>query len=113
MTYFVIIFFFYLFLQFCGLKPMAVSVSLPSESFPFTPYTLTWKSVIYEVDLPGEKGKAAQLGLRLLEGVSGFAKPGTMTALMGAGRHRAHQHMTPGPPLAARRMLTSFRMTTW
>ncbi len=36
------------------------------------------------IDIPGKKGKEAKLGLRLLNGVTGFAKPNTMTALMGS-----------------------------
>eukprot|EP00667_Euglena_gracilis_P000129 EG_transcript_129 len=55
-----------------------------AEPMPFTPYTLAWKAINYDVDIPGKKGKEAKLGLRLLENVSGFAKPGTMTALMGS-----------------------------
>eukprot|EP00667_Euglena_gracilis_P007942 EG_transcript_8030 len=55
-----------------------------AEPMPFTPYTLAWRGINYDVDIPGKKGKAAKLGLRLLENVSGFAKPGTMTALMGS-----------------------------
>jgi len=38
------------------------------------------------VDIPGKRGPEAKLGLRLLEGVNGFARPGTMTALMGSGQ---------------------------
>eukprot|EP00668_Euglena_longa_P009416 GGOE01011361.1.p1 GENE.GGOE01011361.1~~GGOE01011361.1.p1 ORF type:complete len:1164 (-),score=480.99 GGOE01011361.1:341-3751(-) len=55
-----------------------------AEPMPFTPCTLAWKSINYDVDIPGKKGKEAKLGLRLLNEVSGFAKPGTMTALMGS-----------------------------
>eukprot|EP00667_Euglena_gracilis_P001867 EG_transcript_1866 len=55
-----------------------------AEPMPFIPCTLAWKDINYDVDIPGKKGKAAKLGLRLLESVSGFAKPGTMTALMGS-----------------------------
>jgi len=49
----------------------------------FTPCTLAWEDVVYDVNDPGKKGKEGKLGLRLLSGVSGFAKPNTMTALMG------------------------------
>eukprot|EP00667_Euglena_gracilis_P001953 EG_transcript_1953 len=55
-----------------------------AEPMPFIPCTLAWKAINYDVDIPGKKGKEAKLGLRLLENVSGFAKPGTMTALMGS-----------------------------
>jgi len=51
---------------------------------PFTPCTLAWENVCYDVDIPGKRGPEAKLGLRLLEGVNGFARPGTMTALMGS-----------------------------
>eukprot|EP00667_Euglena_gracilis_P000344 EG_transcript_344 len=55
-----------------------------AEPIPFTPCVLAWKSINYDVDIPGKRGKDAKLGLRLLNGVSGFARPGTMTALMGS-----------------------------
>ncbi|KAJ3078147.1 hypothetical protein HDU99_000758 [Rhizoclosmatium hyalinum] len=42
--------------------------------------TLLWKDVMYTVPHPKEKGKH----LTLLNGVNGYAKPGTMTALMGS-----------------------------
>eukprot|EP00667_Euglena_gracilis_P001821 EG_transcript_1821 len=51
---------------------------------PFTPCTLAWDHVCYDVDDPGQKGSAGKLALRLLNEVSGFAKPSTMTALMGS-----------------------------
>ena len=40
--------------------------------------------VCYDVGVPGKRGSEAKLGLRLLQNVSGYAKPGTMTALMGS-----------------------------
>lgn len=49
-----------------------------SSSLPFNPGTLTFEAVSYSVTLPDKSSKA------LLCGISGFAKPGTMTALMGA-----------------------------
>eukprot|EP00668_Euglena_longa_P040734 GGOE01053630.1.p1 GENE.GGOE01053630.1~~GGOE01053630.1.p1 ORF type:complete len:1449 (-),score=538.86 GGOE01053630.1:362-4525(-) len=55
-----------------------------ARAMPFTPCTLAWHDVCYDVDIPGKKGPSAKLGLRLLSHVSGFAKPGTMTALMGS-----------------------------
>eukprot|EP00667_Euglena_gracilis_P001828 EG_transcript_1828 len=55
-----------------------------AEPIPFAPYTLAWRGITYDADVPGKRGKEAKLGLRLLENVSGFAKPGTMTALMGS-----------------------------
>ncbi|KAI9340884.1 ABC-2 type transporter-domain-containing protein [Obelidium mucronatum] len=42
--------------------------------------TLTWSNINYIVPHPKEKGKT----LQLLNGVSGYARPGTMTALMGS-----------------------------
>ncbi|ORY37047.1 hypothetical protein BCR33DRAFT_721688 [Rhizoclosmatium globosum] len=42
--------------------------------------TLLWKDVMYTVPHPKEKGKH----LTLLNGINGYAKPGTMTALMGS-----------------------------
>ena len=52
--------------------------SSPSSSLPFSPCTLTFQGVSYSVTLPDKSSKS------LLSGVSGFAKPFTMTALMGA-----------------------------
>eukprot|EP00667_Euglena_gracilis_P002843 EG_transcript_2848 len=34
-----------------------------AEAMPFTPYTLAWKGINYDVDIPGKKGKEAKLGL--------------------------------------------------
>ncbi|KAJ3127424.1 hypothetical protein HK100_009771 [Physocladia obscura] len=42
--------------------------------------TLTWLNINYTVPHPREKGKT----LQLLNNVNGYAKPGTMTALMGS-----------------------------
>ncbi|KAK4183175.1 putative ATP-binding cassette transporter [Podospora australis] len=39
----------------------------------------TWKDVVYDIDVKGGEGKR-----RLLDHVSGWVKPGTLTALMGA-----------------------------
>eukprot|EP00667_Euglena_gracilis_P000307 EG_transcript_307 len=55
-----------------------------ARAMPFTPCTLAWDDVCYDVDIPGKKGPSAKLGLRLLSHVSGYARPGTMTALMGS-----------------------------
>jgi ABC-type multidrug transport system ATPase subunit len=46
---------------------------------PFTPVTLTFKDVWYTVTLDKSHEK-----LDLLQGISGYFKPGTMTALMGS-----------------------------
>ncbi|KAJ3194389.1 hypothetical protein HK101_002862 [Irineochytrium annulatum] len=42
--------------------------------------TLTWTDVVYKVPHPKERRKT----LQLLDGVFGYARPGTMTALMGS-----------------------------
>ena len=55
--------------------------AVPQVEIPFTPCSLSWHDIDYDVDDPGSKQK---LGLRLLHGVSGYAKPKTMTALMGS-----------------------------
>jgi ABC-type multidrug transport system ATPase subunit/ABC-type multidrug transport system permease subunit len=49
-----------------------------ASSLPFFSGTLTFEAVSYSVTLPDKSSKS------LLCGISGFAKPGTMTALMGA-----------------------------
>ena len=56
----------------------------PAMPMPFMPCSLAWSSLCYDVDVPGVKGKEGKLGLRLLSHVSGFANPGTLTALMGS-----------------------------
>eukprot|EP00668_Euglena_longa_P040941 GGOE01053882.1.p1 GENE.GGOE01053882.1~~GGOE01053882.1.p1 ORF type:complete len:1449 (-),score=551.34 GGOE01053882.1:379-4257(-) len=55
-----------------------------AKAMPFVPCTMAWQDVSYDVDIPGKKGPSAKLGLRLLSHVSGYAKPGTLTALMGS-----------------------------
>eukprot|EP00668_Euglena_longa_P020059 GGOE01024953.1.p1 GENE.GGOE01024953.1~~GGOE01024953.1.p1 ORF type:complete len:1437 (+),score=454.40 GGOE01024953.1:1098-5408(+) len=65
--------------------PPTEAVEVPeAREVPFTPVVLTWQGVTYDVDAPGKRGKRAKLGLRLLDGVSGFAQPNTLTALMGS-----------------------------
>ena len=49
------------------------------SSLPFTPATLSWKDLSYSVSVGKEKTQRV-----LLNCVSGFARPGTLTALMGA-----------------------------
>ena len=48
----------------------------------FTPVTLVFKDLWYSVEIRGTDGRSDRINL--LKGVSGFAKPGTMTALMGS-----------------------------
>eukprot|EP01001_Neometanema_parovale_P004306 NODE_15_length_4507_cov_49.404653_g13_i0.p1 GENE.NODE_15_length_4507_cov_49.404653_g13_i0~~NODE_15_length_4507_cov_49.404653_g13_i0.p1 ORF type:complete len:1404 (+),score=270.35 NODE_15_length_4507_cov_49.404653_g13_i0:55-4266(+) len=55
-------------------------VSVRSE-IDFTPVTLSFHEICYSVTVPHEKTK---FSLRLLDVVSGYALPGTMTALMGS-----------------------------
>lgn len=68
-----------------GESPLApqefVSVPVATASPSVVPVTLAFHDLWYSVPLPGgTKGE----DIDLLQGVSGFAKPGTMTALMGA-----------------------------
>ena len=51
--------------------------SFQLSSFDFTPVTIAWKNIVYSV----KDGKKER---KLLNGVSGFARPGEMTALMGS-----------------------------
>lgn len=54
-----------------------------SAGLPFEPITLVWEDLWYSVDMPGSK-KGSNEMLDLLKGVTGYSKPGTMTALMGS-----------------------------
>ena len=56
-------------------------VVTPATPMPFRPCTLAWAGVCCDVAAPGARGGA---GLRVLSHVSGFARPGTLTALMGS-----------------------------
>jgi len=49
----------------------------------FTPVTLVFKHLWYSVELPKPQGGGKER-VELVKGVSGYAKPGTMTALMGS-----------------------------
>lgn len=51
------------------------------HALAFTPVSLTFKDITYDVQLPRKLGGGKR---RLLRGVSGYSAPGTMTALMGA-----------------------------
>ncbi|CAM9737972.1 unnamed protein product [Ascophyllum nodosum] len=62
--------------------PVAELKRQPSEleaDLPFEPVTLTFKDMSYSVPHPSGDGN-----LELLTGISGFCKPGQMTALMGS-----------------------------
>lgn len=48
-----------------------------SSKMPFTPLTLAFNDIKYDVQLPSKEWK------RLLRGISGVAKPGKLTSLMG------------------------------
>jgi ABC-type multidrug transport system ATPase subunit/ABC-type multidrug transport system permease subunit len=52
-------------------------------SLSFTPVTLVFKHLWYSVELPKPQGGGKER-VELVKGVSGYAKPGTMTALMGS-----------------------------
>ncbi|GJP31886.1 hypothetical protein CLOM_g15887, partial [Closterium sp. NIES-68] len=51
----------------------------PQSRVKFTPTTLSFHDLLYEVDVPGMSEPKV-----LLNSVSGFVRPGTMTALMGS-----------------------------
>lgn len=55
-----------------------------TEHIGLTPTNFAFKDIHYTVFLPTKNGKGEPERLKLLSGVSGFAKPGTMTALMGS-----------------------------
>ena len=55
-----------------------------ATALPFQPVDLAWRNIHYSVMVDrtdGGKGKAAR---RLLDGISGYAKAGQLTALMGS-----------------------------
>eukprot|EP00742_Colponemidia_sp_Colp-10_P003656 GILJ01003891.1.p1 GENE.GILJ01003891.1~~GILJ01003891.1.p1 ORF type:complete len:1450 (-),score=269.52 GILJ01003891.1:263-4612(-) len=55
------------------------------SALPFTPVTLAWKDISYTVFVQGTgKNKKTVTPKQLLHNVNGFAKPGTLTALMGS-----------------------------
>ncbi|POM65843.1 ATP-binding cassette (ABC) Superfamily [Phytophthora palmivora] len=60
-------------------EDVAISVDSPQARAP--PVTLAFHELWYSVPMPG--GKKGE-DIDLLQGVSGYAKPGTMTALMGS-----------------------------
>jgi ABC-type multidrug transport system ATPase subunit len=67
------------FLQSAAAASTALGSNLASSSsLPFSPGTLTFEGISYSVTLPDKSSKT------LLRGISGFATPGAMTALMGA-----------------------------
>jgi ABC-type multidrug transport system ATPase subunit/ABC-type multidrug transport system permease subunit len=57
-------------------------VDMSEAAIPFEPVTLVWKNLWYTVEIDGKDGTKEPLDL--LKGVSGFTKPGQMTALMGS-----------------------------
>lgn len=54
-----------------------------SANLSFMPVTLVFKHIWYSVELPKPRGGGKER-VELVKGVSGYAKPGTMTALMGS-----------------------------
>ena len=52
------------------------------EALPFTPMWMSFNDLHYTVKIPGEHGQTVDKPL--LQGVTGYAEPGRMTALMGA-----------------------------
>jgi hypothetical protein len=52
------------------------------QGLSFTPVALSFRDLWYTVELKGATGHVDRIDL--LKGVSGYAKPGTMTALMGS-----------------------------
>ena len=61
------------------LASVAVAVSEPAATLSFIPATLTFRNISYDVTHSQTKKT-----VRLLRGITGLARPGTMTALMGA-----------------------------
>jgi ABC-type multidrug transport system fused ATPase/permease subunit len=59
----------------------ADGASSASSVLPFEPMTVAWRDVTYEVTLPKQLGGGKKT---LLHGISGYAEPGKMIALMGA-----------------------------
>ncbi|CAI6006189.1 unnamed protein product [Closterium sp. NIES-65] len=55
------------------------SKAAPQSRVQFTPTTLSFHDLLYEVDVPGMSEPKV-----LLNSISGFVRPGTMTALMGS-----------------------------
>jgi ABC-type multidrug transport system ATPase subunit/ABC-type multidrug transport system permease subunit len=53
------------------------------EALPFSPTWLTFSDIVYTVKVPGPNGSEL-IDRPLLRGVSGYAEPGKLTALMGA-----------------------------
>ncbi|GAB9468390.1 Atp-binding protein [Globisporangium polare] len=62
---------------------LTVNPSSASHQRQFTPVTLAFQDLWYTVPLKA-KNKDDPTSIDLLKGISGYAKPGTMTALMGA-----------------------------
>lgn len=55
-----------------------------SSAIPYTPTTIAFKDVHYTVSVPSSNPFGPSEQLELLGGVTGFAKPATLTALMGS-----------------------------
>jgi ABC-type glutathione transport system ATPase component len=57
--------------------------SFQMTGMPFTPVTLAWRDIHYYVTVKAPKGKQT-ITKHLLKGISGYSKPGSLTALMGS-----------------------------
>ena len=53
----------------------------PARDLPFTPVTLAFKNVGFTISI---RKDGRTFKRQLLHGITGYAKPGTLTALMGA-----------------------------
>jgi ABC-type multidrug transport system ATPase subunit/ABC-type multidrug transport system permease subunit len=63
----------------------SIEVRGTSSAIPFEPVTICWRNLWYTVELKDQKDTGGNIPtLDLLKGVSGFAKPERLTALMGA-----------------------------
>ncbi|CAI7852838.1 unnamed protein product, partial [Closterium sp. NIES-54] len=62
-----------------GVEEDGGSKAAPQSRVQFTPTTLSFHDLLYEVDVPGMSEPKV-----LLNSISGFVRPGTMTALMGS-----------------------------
>lgn len=68
----------------------------------FTPVTLVFRDLTYAVDLRHHGLKDSER-VELLQGVSGYARPGTLTALMGSSGQAGPGLGAPMSPRGLRR----------
>ena len=60
-----------------------ISIDMPANNNPVSGAHLTWQNLSYDIDLPAKRGEPRKRRT-LLNKVSGYVKPGTLCALMGA-----------------------------